>query len=111
MPLRAHIERQQARWPRNQYVFASVVGTPINPRNLVRQFKGLLEAAGLRDMRFHDLRHSCATFLIARGEHPRTVMEILGRSQISTTMNVYGHVLQENKVSAVQSVSDFLAEE
>jgi integrase len=46
-------------------------------------------------MRFHDLRHSAATLLIAQGVHPRTVMEILGHSQIAITMNLYGHTLPE----------------
>jgi site-specific recombinase XerD len=59
---------------------------------LLRQLKDQLAAAALPDMRFHDLRHSCATTLIAQGVHPRVVQEILGHSQISTTMNVYGHV-------------------
>jgi integrase len=74
----------KAKYPQNQYVFASTTGTPINPRNLLRQFKDILQKAGLRDIRFHDLRHTAATFLIARGEHPRTIMDILGHSQIST---------------------------
>jgi integrase len=46
-------------------------------------------------LRFHDLRHTCATMLIAQGIHPRTVMEVLGHSQISVTMNTYGHVQPE----------------
>jgi integrase len=109
--LKKHLEIQQAKFPCNTYVFASTRGTPINPRNLVRQFKDLLEKAALRDLRFHDLRHSCATFLIARGEHPRTVMEILGHSQISTTMNTYGHVLQEVKHTAIAGIDRYLASE
>jgi integrase len=109
--LKAHLARQQARFPGNPYVFASTAGTPINPRNLVRQFKALLKKAGLREIRFHDLRHSCATFLIASGAHPRMVMEILGHSQIATTMNTYGHVLHETQVAAVNSVDTLLAGE
>jgi integrase len=109
--LKEHLERQRKRFPDSPYVFTSVTGTPINPRNLVRQFKGLLKKAKLRDIRFHDLRHSCATFLIASGTHPRTVMEILGHSQISTTMNTYGHVLQETQVAAVNGIDKLLAAE
>lgn len=106
--LRVHIERQQAEFPKNKYLFASVAGTPLEPRNVVRQFKALLKRAGLRSIRFHDLRHSAATFLIARGEHPRTVMEILGHTHISTTLQIYGHVLQETKVAAIASMDSFL---
>jgi integrase len=100
--LREHLERQQERYPDNEYVFASTTGTPINPRNLLRQFKEPLKKAGLRDIRFHDLRHSCATFLIASGVHPRTIMQVLGHSQISTTLNIYGHVLNETQAAAIE---------
>lgn len=107
--LQAHIECQQKKFPNNTYLFASTVGTPINPRNLARQFKEILKKQALRQIRFHDLRHSCATFLIARGEHPRTVMDILGHSQISTTMNTYGHVLDPTRTAAVAGLEGFLA--
>jgi hypothetical protein len=63
-------------------------------------------------MRFHDLRHSCATTLIAQGVHPRVVQEILGHSQISTTMNVYGHVLDSTRRVAADAMDGiFLAAE
>jgi len=107
--LKAHLEYQQAHFPNNEYVFASTKGTPINCCNLLKQFKGLLTKAGLREMRFHDLRHSCATFLITNGVHPRTIMAILGHSQISTTMNIYGHVLEETQVAAIDSVDKLLS--
>jgi integrase len=52
-------------------------------------------AARLPAIRLHDLRHSCATLLLAQGAHPRAVMETLGHSQISLTMNTYSHVLPD----------------
>jgi integrase len=107
--LKAHLERQQAKYPQNQYVFASTTGTPINPRNLLRQFKAILQKAGLRDIRFHDLRHTAATFLIACGEHPRTFMDILGHSQISTTMNIYGHILDTTRTDAISGMDTILS--
>jgi integrase len=124
--LRAHIERQQEEFPQNKYLFASSVGTPINPRNLARQYKALLKKAfplpeneaevtdrqrQLHKMRFHDTRHTCATLLIARGEHPRTVMDILGHSQISTTMNTYGHILDTTRAAAIAGLDAHLSEE
>lgn len=73
-------------------MFVTEVGEPVNPSSLTRRFRRLLEEMGLPPMRFHDLRHSCASLLIAEGVHPRLIMENLGHSQISVTMNLYGHV-------------------
>jgi len=79
----------------------------MEPSNLHRHFKAALKRAELPlTTRFHDLRHSCATFLIAQGVHPRVVMEILGHSQISLTMNTYGHVLPETQREATTKVAD-----
>jgi integrase len=52
-----------------------------------------LRRAGLRHQRFHDLRHACASLLLAEGVNPRVVMEILGHSQVSLTLNTYSHVI------------------
>jgi integrase len=106
--LKTHLARQQAEFPENKYVFASTAGTPISPFNLLKQFKAILKKAGLPQIRFHDLRHFCAMFLIAAGAHPRTIMEILGHAQISTTLNIYGHVLQETQIAAVNDVDKLL---
>ena len=57
------------------------------------QFKALLVAAALPNIRLHDLRHSCATLLLAQGVNPSVVMETLGHSQVSLTLNTYSHVL------------------
>jgi integrase len=75
-------------------VFASGVGTPVNPRNLIRRsFKPLLEEAGLPEIRFHDLRHTCATLLLGRGVHPKIVQELLGHATIAMTLDTYSHYL------------------
>jgi integrase len=115
--LARHAERQEEErqawgqgWNENGLVFPSVAGTPIEPRNLVRHFKGLLQRAGLPDIRFHDLRHSCATVLISQGVHPRIVMEIMGHSQISVTMNTYGHVLPETQREAARLLDQVYTE-
>ncbi|CCF85502.1 Integrase family protein (fragment) [Nitrolancea hollandica Lb] len=83
------------RWRNSGLVFTSRIGTSLEPRNVTRAYKALLTRAGLPDIRFHDLRHSCASLLVAQGLHPRVVMETLGHSQISLTMNTYAHVLAE----------------
>lgn len=60
---------------------------------MTRLFKDLLRTANLPNVRLHDLRHSCATLLLAQGVNPRVVMETLGHSQVSLTLNTYSHVL------------------
>lgn len=62
-------------------------------RNVSRAFKDLLGRAGLPKIRFHDLRHSAATLMLAQGVSPRVIMETLGHSQIGMTMNLYAHVM------------------
>ena len=72
--------------------FTSPIGTPLDPRNVTREFHALLSGAELPAVRFHDLRHTAATLLLAQGVDPRTIMETLGHSQISLTLNTYSHV-------------------
>jgi integrase len=81
-------------WEDHGLVFTSEVGTPLNRHNVAqRSFKPLLKRAGLRDIRFHDLRHTCATLLLSRGQHPKFVQELLGHSTIAITLDTYSHVL------------------
>jgi integrase len=96
------------RWQEHDLVFASSVGTPIQPRNLLRAFHQLLAHAGLPRMRFHDLRHSCATLLAAQGVPPRVAMEILGHANISTTMNIYTQVLDDSTRQALFGMGTLL---
>lgn len=69
-------------------------GTPVNPRNLTgRSFEPLLKRAGLPDVRFHDLHHTCAALLLNSGVHPKLVQELLGHATIAITLDTYSHVL------------------
>lgn len=81
------------KWQEQGLVFPSSVGTPLDPRSLARSFARLCDRADIRRPRFHDLRHTFATLLLAQGVSPRVVMETLGHSQISLTMDTYSHVL------------------
>jgi integrase len=89
-------ERERPTWTEPHQaplVFRSPRGAPLHAATVTHYFqRTVLPKAKLGAMRFHDLRHACATLLIARGVHPRVVMEILGHSQIALTMNTYGHV-------------------
>jgi Phage integrase family/Trypsin-like peptidase domain len=80
-------------WQDSTVVFTSSVGSPLDERNVRRAFKDVPTAAKLPKMRIHDLRHTCATLLLAQGVHPKVVQEILGHSQISLTMDTYSTVL------------------
>jgi integrase len=93
-------------WTDNGLVFTTSLGTPIEPRNISRSFDQLCERAKLRRIRLHDLRHTCATLLLAQGVPARVVMEILGHSQIAVTMNTYTHVVPELNRDAVDRLAD-----
>ena len=96
-------------WVDRDLVFTTGHGTAIEPHNLFDHFKAALQTAGLPAIRFHDLRHSCASILLAQNVHPRVIMEILGHSEIGTTMNLYAHVIPEVQERAMQLLSQALA--
>jgi integrase len=93
------------------YVFTSTVGTPLEQRRLDREFKLLCEAAGLRRIRFHDLRHSAASMLIAQGVHPKAIQELLRHSSIQLTMDTYGHLFDEMQRETADKMDAILAME
>jgi integrase len=90
-------------------VFTSGIGTPLEPRNLFRAFKALLCKASLPDIRFHDLRHSAASLLLAQGVPMRAVMELLGHSSISTTADIYSHVMPAMMRDVAEKIDAILA--
>jgi integrase len=91
-------------------IFATRFGTPMEPRNLYQDFKLLLVKAGLPSIRFHDLRHSVATLLLARGINMRAIMELLGHARIGVTMDTYAHVLSEMMREVAAEMDAFAAE-
>jgi integrase len=75
-------------------VFTSGVGTLVNPSNLRRRsFEPLLHRAGLPQIRFHDLRHTCATLLLSRNANPKLVQELLGHATVAITLDIYSLVI------------------
>ncbi len=90
-------------------VFASPIGTPLEPSNILKQYKALLAKTGLPPARFHDLRHSCASLLLAQGVHPKVVQEILGHSQISMTLDIYSHLMPNAQRDAAALMNRLLA--
>lgn len=78
---------------RSKWVFSTLKGTPIEPRNVNRAWDPLRAAAGLPTLRLHDLRHSAATFALVLGIPPRAVADMLGHAETRTTLDTYTHVL------------------
>lgn len=78
-------------------IFPSESGTPLDGRNMVRRyFEPALRKAGLPRIRFHDLRHTFASLLIAQGEHPKLIAEQLGHASIQITLDRYGHLMDQS---------------
>ena len=89
-------------------VFADPLGRPLTSFHVSRRFNKLLSCAGLPNMRYHDLRHGAASIMAAQGVSARTAMEILGHSQISTTLEIYTHVAPELQKEATERVAGAL---
>jgi len=80
-------------WQGKDLVMSDASGGIINPSNIHRHFKRLLRKAGVKPIRFHDLRHTHATLMLKQGEHPKVVSERLGHNSIQITLDTYTHVL------------------
>jgi integrase len=80
-------------WQDEDLVFAQANGRPIDKKTDCDDWTRLLRAAGVRHVRLHDGRHTAATLLLSENVHPRVVMELLGHSQMRTTMDMYSHVM------------------
>lgn len=97
------------RWQEANLVFTSTVGTPLEPSNVTARLHKLLAATGLPRQRFHDLRHCCASLLLAQHVSPRVVMDVLGHSQIALTMNTYSHVMPAMLQDAADALDILMA--
>jgi integrase len=113
--LRAHRARQNTdrlaagtRWVTSDLVFTTRHGTPIEPRTVNRMFRALTDAAGLRPVRLHDLRHGCVSLLLSLGVPPRTVMQIVGHTVMEMTMERYGHVNLDDQREALSLLDQVL---
>jgi integrase len=115
--LRSHRARQLeerlgvgAEWEDNDLVFSNRLGRPMAKENLLRwSFWPLLEKANLPHVRFHDLRHSCASMLLAANVNPKVVQEMLGHSSIAVTMDTYSHSMPSLQEAAAEKLSGLLA--
>jgi integrase len=108
--LKEHQLRQMVELPQNpnNLVFPNQNGNLMDHSTLLRYiFWPTLKRAGLRKIRFHDLRHSFASLLIHRGENIKYIQRVLGHSSIQITLDVYGHLLPEAGVEAAERLEEF----
>jgi integrase len=80
-------------WP-GEYLFCHESGQPHDPHWLTDKWIELRRKHGLKEIRFHDLRHTAATWMIKQNVHPKAIAARLGHVNIKTTMDVYGHVIE-----------------
>ncbi len=115
--LRTHRDRQRferqtagASWRGNDWnlVFTRPNGSPLHGTAVTKRFQQQLRRTGLPQVRFHDLRHGAATYLLSAGVPMRAVMDILGHTQMSTTSDLYSHVLPEMRKDASEKVAAVL---
>ena len=111
--LRAEWQARDRAWAADTWMESGLVlttghGTPYDPRNFNRQFASRCQAAGVRRIRVHDTRRTCATLLVALDVHPRVAMQVLRHSQISMTMEVYSEVSDQSTRDALRRLGEQL---
>lgn len=112
--LRAHRAAQvqeriaSAVWIDDTLVFTTGIGTPLEPRNVLRSFHALCDRAEVRRVRIHDLRHAAASFMLLQGVDMRVVMGTLGHSRLATTSDLYTHLLEPVQRAAADRMDDLL---
>ncbi|MGC5020934.1 site-specific integrase [Micromonospora sp. DT47] len=93
-------------WAENSLVFSTSLGTPIEPRNLTRHFYSIRSRAGLPEIRFHDLRHTCLTLLLSLGTPPHIAQAIAGHSHVDVTMMIYAHTGLTEQTEALRKLGE-----
>lgn len=93
----------------SEFIFVNSIGELILPDTLSHSFGKVLKAHGLKRIRLHDLRHSCASIMLARGIQIKQLQEWLGHSNYSTTADVYSHLDFSSKIQSAQTIASALA--
>jgi integrase len=114
LALKEHYQRQEVerrfagkKWANTGLIFTTTKGTPIKYKNLIdRYFKPIVKAAGVRPVRFHDLRHSFAAIALSQGVPVYHVSKMLGHSKASITTDIYGHLIPGATVGISQLMDD-----
>jgi integrase len=92
----------------DMHVVAQADGQPLKPNSLTHEFVRFIAGTHLPQVRFHDLRHSHATHLLASGAHPKVAQERLGHATVAITLDLYSHVLPGMQADAASRVDEAL---
>jgi integrase len=113
--LEAHWQRQYQerviagnRWQGHDLIFSSSIGSPLDHSNLNKDFKRIINLAGLPDIRFHDLRHSSASLMLNHGIPPIIASRRLGHSRVSITLDTYGHLITDLQNEAAELLDELV---
>lgn len=117
--LQDHLERQTQerflagdRWQEHDLIFTSGIGTPMHHKNLVdRYFKPLVKAAGVTEIRFHDLRHTAASIMLSHGKPVIVISKILGHARVSITLDTYGHLIPGADAGVGEMMDELLSQD
>ncbi|GGP98419.1 integrase [Actinomadura coerulea] len=104
-------EQDAARlWVDEGLVFTTTIGTALEPRNVNRMWEDICAAAGVERCRIHDLRHACGSFLFADGVDLKVIQGVLRHTRLSTTAEIYVHLLEEVKDAAAEAMDGMLVD-
>jgi integrase len=95
-------------WQESGLIFTTEIGSPIDPRNLHRDFVKVSEAAGLGRWHLHELRHSATSLMLSEGIPLKVVADVMGHSSVRMTADVYGHVLTPQRQEAADAMATVL---
>jgi integrase len=95
-------------WHESDLLFTTTIGTPIDARHVIRRHHAIVKAAKIPHLRFHDLRHSAATLLLAQGVSPKYISQLLGHKQVAFTMQTYAHVKPESQRQVADMMDSIL---
>ena len=99
----------QEEYDNKNFVFCNKLGKPIEDKRPGRNLKTILTSISIEPIKFHALRHTYATRLFEAGIPPKTVQHLMGHSDIETTMNIYTHVMKEQKLEAIEKINNIFA--
>ncbi|OMF35286.1 hypothetical protein BK133_11325 [Paenibacillus sp. FSL H8-0548] len=102
------LEFAQNNYKELDLIFCQTNGEPIGLGNFNRMWRLIVKKTEMRYIKFHDLRHTCASLLLSNGTHPKVVQELLGHSSIAITMDTYSHMLPNMQEEAVNSLDKLL---